>query len=331
MNSALTEIFLENDSRLRTHAATVVSTEIGFIEATGPEARSFLQNLGTNDLRPLTPGTGCETFFTTHKARIVGHAIVSCLSDDSFLIAVESGRAESVFKHLDHHLISERLELIAPSPKWSQLRIVGLEAERWAENAAGGALADLKPWAGKSLDTATGAFVRRQGALHLPGFDFIGPAEWIETLAYDLRIKGLASVDDANLEVIRIESSWPRWGQEMDENRFVVELGRTATAISYAKGCYLGQEPIVMARDRGQINRQLMGFHSEGETPPPAGTKVMLGEIEQFKVTSAAYSPAWKGVVGLGYAYRGQQTPGTTVEAGEFRATLASLPMIPPG
>jgi folate-binding protein YgfZ len=308
------------------------SLNVGFIEVAGPDARSFLQNLATNDFRPLTPGVGCETFFATHKARVVAHAVAHCLRPDVFVLGIEE-RSEALLKHLDHHLISERLEL-SPRTDWSMLRLLGADSQRWMEQATGQSLEDLKPWQGKTLDTATGSFVRRQGGLHPLGFDIVGPSATVTLLEDKARSTGLATLGRDDIEAIRIESGWPRWGHEMDENRFVVELGRTAAAISYAKGCYLGQEPIVMARDRGQVNRQLMGFRSPGETPLAVGAKIMMGEVELFKVTSSVYSSRWKQAIGLAYVYRGHQNPETTLtiatDAGERTATLASLPMAPP-
>src|SRR5947207_8450414 len=107
-----------------------VATDVGFIEAAGPDARSFLQNLGTNDLRPLAPGDGCELFFTTHKARVVAHAVVYCLREEAFLLGIEAHRAESLFKHLNHYLISEQVELTARGDGWSMLRLLGPESQR---------------------------------------------------------------------------------------------------------------------------------------------------------------------------------------------------------
>src|SRR5262249_1992340 len=94
------------------------SIAVGFIEVAGPDARSFLHNLRTNDFRPLAPGDGCELFFTTHKARIVAHAVAHCLRDDAFLLGVESDRADALFKHLNHYLISEQVELTARGGAW---------------------------------------------------------------------------------------------------------------------------------------------------------------------------------------------------------------------
>ena len=94
------------------------------------------------------------------------------------------------------------------------------------------------------------------------------------------------------IEAIRIESGWPRWGQEIYENRFVVELGRPA-AICYTKGCYLGQEPIVMARDRaGHVNRTLLGLKlTDGGGPVEKGSKLWRGEAEVGVTTSSVVSP----------------------------------------
>lgn len=310
------------------------SQDVGFLEVAGPDARSFLQNLSTNDLRPLAPGQGCELFFTTHKAKIVGHAVATCVRDDAFLLASADDRAAAIFKHLDRHLISERVELNSLDSTWSLLRILGPQALQTTEALTGTPLGALKLWEGVTLDGSSGAFVRRQGAYTDLGFDLIGPAAWVGEQQNALASRGCERLDDAALEVMRIEAGWPKWGHEMDENRFVVELGRTAAAISYAKGCYLGQEPIVMARDRGQVNRQLMGFHCPGAVPPPPGTKAMLGEVEQFKVTSAAFSAAANGIVGLAFVYRGQQTPGATIplawDGVATQATLAALPTILP-
>ena len=319
------------DRALRTQAAMAFLGDVGFIEAVGPEARSFLQNLGTNDLRPLVPGQGCETFFATHKAKAIAHAVVRCQREDAFLIGVESGRADALFQHLDRHLISERVELTRRADL-SQLRVLGPQGTSWAADAAGQSLDGVQPWQGKTPDPANTVIVRRQGALHPLGFDLIGPTDVLAATWNAFRDRGLPIVAAESLEAIRIESGWPRWEHELDENRFVVELGRIATAISYAKGCYLGQEPIVMARDRGQVNRQLMGFRSPGETPPPQGAKVMLGEVAQLTVTSSAFSPAWNTAIGLAFIYRGV-SPGATLTIrdpfGEFAATLSSLPMVP--
>src|SRR5207237_3609484 len=127
-------------------------------------------------------------------------------------------------------------------------------------------------------------------------------------------------------ELLRVEAGLPRFGCELDENRAVFEVGRTKQADSYTKGCYLGQEPIVMARDRGHANRTLLGLKVEGEGPLPAGAKVLRGGEEVGQVTSSVWSPMVDSVIALAYLKRGHQEPGTVVDAGDRRAIVTSLP-----
>ena len=113
-------------------------------------------------------------------------------------------------------------------------------------------------------------------------------------------------------ETLRIEAGTPEFGPEIDENTFVPEVGRAKQAICYTKGCYLGQEPIVMARDRGQVNRTLLGLKLTGDPPPP-GSLVYRDGKEVGRVTSSTQSPRLR-TIALAYIRRGNQEPGTAVE-----------------
>src|SRR5207253_401243 len=86
-------------------------------------------------------------------------------------------------------------------------------------------------------------------------------------------------------ELLRVEAGWPRYGVDIDENRFVVEVGRATQAISYTKGCYLGQEPIVMARDRGHVNRTLLGIKAAQADALPRGARLFRDGNEVGQVT----------------------------------------------
>src|SRR5207249_7728705 len=95
----------------------------------------------------------------------------------------------------------------------------------------------------------------------------------------------------------------------MDETTFAPEVGRIQQAICYTKGCFLGQEPIVMARDRGHVNRALLGLKLSGG-PAPAGTKLFREGKEVGQVTSSVVSPRL-GPIALAYLRRGNWEPGT--------------------
>src|SRR5262249_9856306 len=131
-------------------------------------------------------------------------------------------------------------------------------------------------------------------------------------------------------DILRVEAGVPAWGAELDDERLVMEIGRTGQAISFSKGCYLGQESIVMARDRRHVNRQLLGLRLPAGGPVPAGAKVLHDGGEVGQVTSSVQSPRLGSAIALAYLKRGCQTPGTAVEidAGSERrqGIVAELP-----
>ena len=133
--------------------------------------------------------------------------------------------------------------------------------------------------------------------------------------------------DAVTYQVLRIEAGLPECGIDIDENRLAMEVNRTAAAICYTKGCYLGQETIVMARDRGQVNRLLLGLKVAEGPPLAPGTKLLRGNEEVGQVTSSVLSPRF-GVLALAYLRRGSWDPGTalTVEATGRDAVVCALP-----
>src|SRR5262249_2544584 len=155
---------------------------------------------------------------------------------------VAPGQAERLLKHLDYYLISEQVEITDRTRDLAQLHLAGPQASAVLEQ-----LLRPVPPAGHS-------------PLGLPGHDLLCPREgaasiWQRLIAAGARPAGLDAY-----EVLRVEGGTPVYGKDIDENRFVAEVNRTAQAICYTKGCYLGQEPIVMARDRGHVNRFLLGL-----------------------------------------------------------------------
>jgi folate-binding protein YgfZ len=304
----------------------------GKVEATGPEAAAFLHNLCTNDIKGLAPGAGCEAFFTNLKARVLAHGFVTRLASEvpTFWIDVGAGQGAALFKHLDRHLISERVELTDRTHEHTELHLCGPSARAVVEKALG-AVSDLAELGHEQRPLAGGAVhLRRHGLLNLPGYDLLAPAGDAEALRQALAAAGAAQGWAEALEALRVEAGFPLYGPDMDENRFVVEIGRISQAISYAKGCYLGQEPIVMARDRGHVNRALLGLAFADGGPAPHGAKVFRGADEVGLVTSSVVSPRLGKAVALAYLRRGHQEPGTAVEVeaegGRRAAVVSALP-----
>src|SRR5205823_14386242 len=130
-----------------------------------------------------------------------------------------------------------------------------------------------------------------------------------------LMAAGAAVLDADTAEAIRIEAGVPRFGRDMDEDTIPLEAGIETRAISFSKGCYVGQEVIirVLHRGHGRVARKLMGLRIEGDAVPSAGAPVRDGAREIGRVTSSTRSPAAQQPIALAYLHRDFVTPGPTV------------------
>ncbi len=289
----------------------------GKIELAGPEACAFLHNLATQDVKNLAVLASAETFLTTNKARIVAHAWVYHMREDVLLLDLAPGLAKKTLAHLNHYLISEQVELADRSSDFAMFRIVGPGA------ASALKLADLHVNRVRMLGEL--GFIRRHNLLALDGFDWICPIGNVE--AVRAKFAEIAESTTATHEILRIEAGLPALGAEIDDQRFAMEVDRTPQAICYTKGCFLGQETIVMARDRGQLNRVLRGIVMHAPGVPAVGAKVLKGSEEVGVVTSATYSPRRGCAIALAYIRRGAWDPGTDVVLDGHLGTVSSLPM----
>jgi folate-binding protein YgfZ len=304
------------------------------VELSGPEAPAFLHNLCTNDIKSLAEGAGCEAFLTTAKARVVAHIFVGRFRwQDTQVLWLDAvpGQAGLLVRHLNHYIVSEQVNVADRTDEWALYRVVGPLAQTRLEAFFGSSLAaleNLHHQAVRAPDGSTG-FVRRFPGLSLPAFDVFCP----KVATFWTTNPDLPLADPRVHEILRVEAGLPAFGSDMDENRLVMEVGRTAQAISYSKGCFLGQEPIVMARDRGQVNRMLVGVKVASGEALPRGSRLFQGDAEVGQVTSSVRSPRLDEVIALAYLKRGNQEPGLelTVEPATDgrRAVVVALPFIP--
>jgi folate-binding protein YgfZ len=320
----------------RNHAAVFDASASSKVSLTGPDALAFLHNLCTGDVKNLPVGGGCEAFLTTHKARVVAHVAVSRVSwqgAEAVWLDTAPGQAERIVQHLDHFLISEQVELADRTRELAMLRVLGPASAALLAQALQTTCCELQPWHHAVCATAFGdVLVRFQRALGVLGYDCFSAPETAAALWQRLAGAGATPAGAQAHEILRVEAGFPLFGRDIDENRFAVEVDRT-DAISYSKGCYLGQEPIVMARDRGQVNRILLGILAgPGEALAP-GTPLYAGEVEAGQTTSSVWSPRLGQVVALAYVRRGHQKPGTELTvaaAGSARKGVVSLLPIAP-
>lgn len=299
----------------------------GKIEAKGTEVRTFLHNLSSNDIKSLSPGKGCETFFCNATARVLAYGWVwQVPSEDKgevFWLDLDPGLGSSAFHHLDRHLISEDVILTDQTSDYAQWHLVGPRASEVLASAG----ISMRSWHRGECSMMHGVHLRMVDPLGLAGFDLVVSARERSNWQEKLLAAGALLGDETLFEVLRVEAGTPRFAADMDESTFAPEVNRTPQAISYHKGCYLGQEPIVMARDRGVVQRALMGVRLPEAVS--AGSLLFREGKEVGRTTSVAVSPRF-GAIAMAYLRRGNQTPGTIVEV-EHRgtrlpATVSALP-----
>lgn len=308
------------------------------VEISGKDAPSFLHNLCTNDIVNLPLGGGCEAFFCTVKAKVVAYALIYhvLLADGrhAFWLDLAPGQSEKLIQHLDRFIIAEQVEMIDRTAGFAQVHLAGPKATAVLARALADEVPPLQPLQHmeRTFGANVTAHIRRNDALGVAGFDIVCLAEVASGLWRMLTSSGAKPAGLNAYELLRVEAGMPEYGRDIDENRFAFDVGRTPQAISYDKGCYLGQEPIVMARDRaGHAPRTLLGLKLSGTMPAPSGSKVFRGTEEVGFTCSSILSPKLGTPVALAYVRYGHQAPGTAVEvetpAGRIAAEVASLPL----
>lgn len=295
------------------NGAAFLDRSRGAIEVSGSEAVVFLHNLCTNDIKSLPPDRGCETFWCTATAKVIAHGFIWRLADSgknqNLLIDIDSSHTSALLAHLDHYLISEDVTLTDRTAEIASLHLAGPEASV-TMSAVGLPCGEWKPLTTRVINGVT---IHYQAALGVPGYDLQFPQTELPEWQARFLAAGAAAISKASADIVRIETVTPQFGVDVDENTFAPEVNRTPQAISYNKGCYIGQEPIVMARDRGVIQRLLVGL-SFPEANVPPGSILSRDGKEVGRVTSSVLSPQY-GAIGLGYVRRGSQSPGTELQA----------------
>lgn len=309
----------------------------GKIEVAGKDAPSFLHNLCTNDINGLPLGGGCEAYFCDHRARVLAHALVYHLlagGRHAFWLDVTAGFSEKLLHHLDRHLISEAVELADQTETFAQMHLAGPQAKHVLDRALGELSPDLAEFLHmeRTFGSTATCHIRRLDPLGFPGFDLVCRSERAAGVWQMLVAAGAVPAGESAYTTLRMEAGTPVYGIDIGEDRFVMEVPRALRAVSYSKGCYLGQEPIIMARDRaGFVNRAFLGVKVLEGGPLPAGTRLYRDGTEVGLVTSSAESPRLGAPIALGYIRRGHQDPGLRLEADtpDGRRPVEVLPFPP--
>ena len=292
--------------RVTQSAGMVDRSDRAKLLVTGSEAAEFLQGQVTNDIEALAPGQGCYAALLTHKGKLRTDMRVLRGEDWIQLDTEAIGKAP-----LEHTVKTYSL---GRDVKWQDVT---------AERAI---LSLIGPEAGNRLDVAPPAeehsFVEGEHGLYVTtdlGVDVVCPADAADSVRAAL---GLEPVSAEVAECVRIESGRPRLGLDMDADTIPQEAALNERAVSFTKGCYVGQETVARLHYKGKPNRHLRGLRLT--SPAERGEEIRLGEKVVGKVGSSCVSPAL-GPIALALVRR-EASPGDTVVVGQAEAEVAELP-----
>lgn len=268
----------------------------------GKDRVSWLNGLVTCDVsklagidHPAHPARGQYGLLVEKKGRIIADFYLLA-SADALALAVPAELREGVYATLDHHLIMEDAELTTPELAWFYVSGPGaLEHARRAKHAFAGEL---------DLLGAGGAIV----ATPEPG-------------AFD------RLADPAKFEALRIERGLPRFGAELDATLYPQEANLEKLAVSFDKGCYLGQEVVYMLENRGHVKKKLVPLDLEGESAVAKGAAVMTPEGDAVgDVRSSVVGPKRKTPVAIAMVKWAHAKPGTSLVVDGRKATVRAFP-----
>lgn len=286
------------------------------IEATGDDRTTFLHGFCTNDVKRLEPGEGCEAFVTNIKGRVLAHVWLF-VEERSIWIETVAAAEEGLIAHLDRYLITEDVQLQARTAQFGELFVSGPRAV--PALAAAGLAAPEPRYRHAQVE---GVRLRRVDWFGLPGVLLSAPRADLPALWRRLaRIEGLHPAGAQAFHALRIEAVFPLYGADVTEGNLAQEVDRTAEAISFTKGCYLGQEPIARVDALGHVNRVLRGLRVAGDAAPQVGAAILDPEEggEIGRITSATVLPTGEAALALGYlrsAHAAVDTPVAIDSAG---------------
>ena len=271
------------------------------IEVRGADRVALLHNLCTNDVQGLVAGRGCEAFFTNVQGKTICHALLLA-TDDAIWISTAAELSESLLSHLDKYIIREDVELLDRTDSFSTHVIAGPSASEFAETQLGHSIEQMLQH-GNFEDLKEVRLARVPFAEPLAYFVFAPQADDEEVHAR-LTAQGGLEIDAELMEFARIQAKFPCSGGDVTIDNLPQEVGRDKVAISFTKGCYLGQETVARIDALGHVNKYLVGIQFDrGNVPPPQTSIIHDGKPVGY-VTSSCCSPGALGPIALGYVRR---------------------------
>ncbi len=308
---------LTGDDRVVREACGLLDrSERGKLAFSGAAAARFLQGQVTNDVEALAPGRGCYAALLSPKGKMLGDLRILDAGDE-LLLDTERSALQAIFNVLHRARLGFDAELHKRTLQRGLLSLVGPDARRVAAPAA--LALPQEEHAHAAIEV--GGIAARAIVTDV-GLDLLCEAEDAAALAAALTAAGAAPVTEDAAEVLRVERGRPRWGVDLDETTIPQEADLNARAVSFEKGCYVGQETVARLFYKGKPNRHLRGLRLSEPVAP--GTELTLDGKAVGRLGSVATSPVL-GPIGLALVRR-EAPPGSVLSASAANAEVVELP-----
>jgi folate-binding protein YgfZ len=290
---------------------------------TGADRVRFLHGFCTNDVKRLSTGAGCEAFLTSAQGKLVGHVFVFCGTHD-IIVETSPGQAETIVRHLERYVIREDVQFQDLHGRVAELLIAGQRSPAMlAGSIDSPAPAELLShsageWSGIPMS------LRRVPLAVAPAFLLSFPLDRLAEAQRMLVASGVLPCGVEAFETVRVEAGFPLYGRDITADCLPQEVNRDAQAISFTKGCYLGQETVARIDALGHVNRKLVQLRWHGPEMPQPGQELTVEGQTIGRVTSAVWSPRCGSPLALAYLRRGFDRPGTRLETSSGQAEIVA-------
>jgi folate-binding protein YgfZ len=305
----------------------------------GADRVRFLHGQVTNDVKKLRAGEGCYAAITTAKGKMESDLNLFALAEE-LLLDFEPGRTGKISQRLEKFIVADDVQIVDAAPHYGLMSVQGAKADAAVRTLGWFDQIPAQPLAFAKISDATlgEIYLMSHPRLGTSGFDLFIPNNSLGAVA-DKLIAAAKNLGGRGcgwqaFETARIEAGIPRFGADMDETNIPLECGIENRAVSYTKGCYIGQEVINRIHSVGHVNRELRGLRLADDLKllPQKGDKLLLAGTEVGYVTSAVKSPATDAHLALGYVRREANQIGNELTLrtadGESPAKIVALPFV---
>jgi folate-binding protein YgfZ len=321
---------------VRSGAGLIDRSQRALLQVTGPDRFSFLQGMLSNDLREIKPGEGQYATVLNQQGKVLGDVRV-LQSDNSFYLDLWALVKDNIVAHLNRYLVADEVEIADRSEGYGIFSVQGPRSTGLLEKLVTQGEVPERPLRHTIVDVnGVKICVVHDSHTGEAGFDLIVPVKALPDIAQRATDLGqpLSArwVGEEAQNTLRVEAGIPRYGVDITEDNLLLETG-LEHAVSFKKGCYLGQEIVERIRSRGHVNKKLCGLLLDGQETARAGDSISAAGKNIGAITSSIYSPALARPIALGYVHRDFWTLGTIVtvnrKSESIAAVIAELPFLP--